>query len=161
MRNEYRIVEEITYIKIVRCRIEYECLIDTNDLPLVQKIESKFYLTRGGYVLADNIYLSRLIMGVVNTPSVVVDHKYGDTLDNRRNELRVTNQVVNGLNRQNININNTSGYPNVSWDKYNEKWRASVKLDGVLKYLGVYSNIEEAARIAREYKEGAILAKTL
>ena len=54
---------------------------------------------------------------------------------------------------------NTSGYKGVSWSKKSGKWRAELKVEGVLKYLGLYENKLDAAKAYNdaidEYKDGA------
>lgn len=46
--------------------------------------------------------------------------------------------------------NNTSGVTGVSFDKWSNKWRAYIKLNGKMKYLGRFSNISDAIKVRRE-----------
>jgi len=55
----------------------------------------------------------------------VTDHINGNTLDNRKDNLRSVNQGENMRNRGKM-TNNTSGYVGVCWCKSSEKWQASV-----------------------------------
>lgn len=57
----------------------------------------------------------------------VVDHIYGDTLDNRKANLRITDISVNSLNRQRKNANNKSGYRNVC--KIGDWWRVQLQIN--------------------------------
>ena len=55
---------------------------------------------------------------------MVVDHINGNTLDNRKTNLREVTNSENIRNRPNINSNNTSGTPGVSFDSSCNSWTA-------------------------------------
>ncbi len=76
-----------------------------------------------------------------------VDHINGYKLDNRRSNLRLCSKAQNCHNRKRP-ITNTSGYTGVSLNN-NGRWRADVRADGKLNYLGVFDSALEAA-IARD-----------
>lgn len=80
-----------------------------------------------------------------------IDHISGVKNDNRLSNLRLANSAEQGQNR-NINSNNTSGYPGVSWSKVRNKWLASIKLNRKVLYIGVFDTPEAAndARILRK-----------
>jgi len=90
------------------------------------------------------IWLSREI---VNAPKGKwVDHINGDTLDNRKSNLRICTPSGNAANREKP-ITNTSGYKGVR--KANSRkngWRAQIKVDGKFKHLGNFSSKKDAAR---------------
>lgn len=96
------------------------------------------------------IVLAREIMG--NPTGMMVDHINGDTLDNRKSNLRVCNRAENGCNRGK-QVNNQSGYKGVYWFNRTKKWKAQIKVRGVVIALGYYVNILEAAKA---YNEAAI-----
>ena len=50
-----------------------------------------------------------------------------------------------------------SKYVGVTWDKKNKKWKGQIEIDGKDKYLGLYHDEKEAARIYDE--EAALLGK--
>jgi hypothetical protein len=89
------------------------------------------------------ISLHRQLLGVLG--SVQVDHINGDTLDNRRDNLRLASSTENGSNRS-LNRNSTSGYKGVTWVKARGNWRANIKVNGKPISLGVYDDPVEAAR---------------
>lgn len=87
------------------------------------------------------IYLHRQIMN----PKIgmVVDHINGDTLDNRRCNLRVCTQSDN-LANQKIGKRNTSGAKGISFDKNRNKWVAQTHKNGKHIFIGRYFSKEEA-----------------
>jgi len=93
--------------------------------------------------------MSRKIM---NAPvGTVVDHLNGDTLDNRKENLRLCDQSINGQNRH--STHGLSCYQGVSWDAGRAKWRARIMKDGIKYSLGLYNREKEAAFA---YNKGAL-----
>lgn len=82
-----------------------------------------------------------------------VDHKVRNGLDNRKDNLRITQRDTNEQNRKSKNINNTSGYRNVSYDKSTNKYLVQLQIDGKNKCLGRFDDIEEAGKYAKEMRE--------
>lgn len=74
-----------------------------------------------------------------------VDHINGNTLDNRRANLRPATNAENCRNRK-MNRNNTSGYKGVSWDNSSNKWRAQIRYEYRIVLIGFYADPIEAAR---------------
>ena len=71
----------------------------------------------------------------------VVDHKNGNTFDNRKINLRLCTTNQNAQNRKRFS-NNKSGYKGVSFDK--GRWRAYININGKRIHLGHYGTREEA-----------------
>ena len=74
-----------------------------------------------------------------------IDHKnvHGLRSDNRICNLRPATQAQNSRNRG-ISRRNTTGYKGVYFEKSRNKFRASIRFDGVNIRLGRYSTAEEA-----------------
>lgn len=70
------------------------------------------------------------------------DHKNGDTLDNRRFNLRPANHQQNSRNRKH-RIDNQSGFRGVYSDGI--AWRAQIRISGKLKSLGRFGSAESAS----------------
>lgn len=89
------------------------------------------------------IFMHRLIM---STPEGMdTDHINSNSLDNRRSNLRICTHAENLRNKR-IQKNNKSGYKGVYWDKFRDKWRVEIRLNGKHMSGGRYDNILDAAR---------------
>lgn len=97
------------------------------------------------------INLHRTVVGMI-PKGMHVDHINGDTLDNRRENLRVVGRDVNNRNRVAGSKNSKTGilgvYPG------NGKFVATIKSNGAPQYLGTFETIEQAqkARLQAEKK---------
>lgn len=72
-------------------------------------------------------------------------------MNNRIANLREATAAENQRNRGK-NLNNTSGYKGVYWDKPVSKWRAQLSLHRRSVFFGYFDTPEAAARA---YQEGA------
>lgn len=120
-------------------------LVDVEDYEYL--MQWKWHCTAGGYAARGEkkkgkfkaFYMHRLIN---NTPEkMVTDHINGDTLDNRRENLRTA------THKQNIR----NGNPRDGSSKYKgaclfrNKWYSSIFVDGKSKFLGLFDKEEDAA----------------
>lgn len=79
------------------------------------------------------------------------DHKNRNTFDNRKSNLRKATFSQNARNKS-VQKNNTSGVTGVSYDKNCSRWRAYIQDNNQRKYVGCFSNKEDAiiARLKAE-----------
>lgn len=84
-------------------------------------------------------YLHREILGLEPGDPRQVDHINGNTLDNRRENLRICDCTENNCNVP-CRSNNTTGYKGVGWRKERGKYRARIKLNGKETHLGYYDD---------------------
>ena len=90
------------------------------------------------------IALHRLLF---NFPTdCVIDHINGNTLDNRRENLRLVSKQQNNLNRK-THKNNKLKVKGVYYEKRMNKYRPYIRIQGKLKYLGSYETLEEAKEV--------------
>lgn len=120
-------------------------LIDTADLELVtSKKWSATFTGSHWYALArvegKVQYLHRWLTSPEATQ--VVDHINGDTLDNRRSNLRICTHAENCRNHATLHNRNSTGYHGVSVES--GKFQARIMLDGKSIHIGAFTTIEEA-----------------
>jgi hypothetical protein len=68
-----------------------------------------------------------------------VDHVDGNGLNNQRSNLRVVTARQNQHNRVHKQAGCSSRFRGVSLHKRSGKWKAQIKLAGVIHYLGMFS----------------------
>ena len=99
------------------------------------------------------ILLHRYVMGVHNeSRRIVVDHINHDTLDNRKQNLRVCTQRENSMNVS-LPKNNTSGVRGVRWDSEKRKWHAYIYQNKKSKFLGYFDNFDDAVKARKDAEE--------
>tara|TARA_R110000744_G_C19135209_1_gene537524 strand:- start:121 stop:654 length:534 start_codon:yes stop_codon:yes gene_type:complete len=81
-----------------------------------------------------------------------IDHINGDRQDNRIENLREVTPSQNAQNRA-LSANNTSGVKGVHWSRSANKWQATVMVNGIHNYLGVYVDIREAEKAVCDYRK--------
>lgn len=120
-------------------------LVDDFDYPLLKK--RKWY-NSGGYArsywtrrFGKAVLMHRLIMSAPKDRGV--DHINGNTLDNRKQNLRLCTQKQN-LRNVSKHKDNKSGYKGVYFSQ--GKWRADIMASGVRRFLGLFSNKIKAAK---------------
>lgn len=84
-------------------------------------------------------------------PKDQIDHKNGNKLDNRFENLREADSQNQNYNL-NISKKNTSGVKGVSFDIKKGKWRIQLKTNGINKFYGYFNSIDEAASKIRDIR---------
>ena len=153
-----RVDGEIAYIPLTR---GYEAVIDAKDLHLVsgrnwlaspqgKTVYARATVFQGG--AKTSLLLHKAITGYA-----ITDHIDGNGLNNRRENLREATAAQNSYNRG-AQSNSTSGLKGVSWHKRDQKWRASIVVNGRQKSLGYFETAGQAysaycAASAKEHGE--------
>lgn len=120
-----------------------------------QKIGKNIYACRREHITRNKgnyILMHRYILDYIGDS--YVDHKDGDGLDNRKENLRLCTKNQNHYNSC-VRSDNTSGYKGVYYHKGAKKWMAYITKDQKRIHLGLHKNKEDAAvaynKAAEEY----------
>lgn len=161
--NEYRIEGNIAIIDVYNVKSEKvtEFIIDKEDLQRIKylkwRIDSQNRIKTGNNTnTKPTIELARMIMNC-RDENLVVDHINGNSLDNRKSNLRICTQSEKVKN-QRLNKYNTSEFAGVSYDKARLRWTAEIRNDNKRTHLKRWKRKSEAvyARYVAEqilYKE--------
>jgi len=90
------------------------------------------------------VSMHREIMG--QPEGLLVDHRNCDTLDNRRENLRLATHSQNTHNRQKTKSKTSSRFIGVYFDKRTGLWAAKIRYEGKYKWLGRFKTEIEAAK---------------
>lgn len=129
---------------------KYTVLFDDSDYSLI--LSHKWYIA-GGYAkttTSKSVRMHRLVLGITD-PSIHVDHKNHNTLDNRKENLRAGSHRDNMLNRKPRGKSKYLGvYTIVNYGRNNNGVRyeyiaAQIKINGKNKCLGFFDSEEQAA----------------
>jgi hypothetical protein len=168
MKNKYNIKEDIVTIFLVdRNNNIRETFINLEDFEKVNNYNGTFFAS-----YRDNIkkyyccitlylgiingkpkykteYLHKIIKNIFYK-NVEIDHIDHNTLNNVKENLRISVTKLNSRNRNKRNINNTSGYRNVSFIK--GWWVIQLQIDGKNKKIGKFKNLNEAGAFAEKMR---------
>jgi hypothetical protein len=109
------------------------------------KFRGKFYAVRSFRTnkKCSSILMHRIIMNPIK--GYVIDHIDGITLNNLKNNLRICTHGEN-LRNQKMSVKNKSGFKGVYWHKLGKKWAVSINIDKKILYLGLFTDLKEAAK---------------
>lgn len=85
-------------------------------------------------------------------PEDEMDHINRDKSDNRPCNLREANKSQNMANYP-VPSTNTSGVKGVSWNRARGKWMAQLMVRGKYRYLGYFTDLEEARKVVVAARE--------
>lgn len=107
-----------------------------------------------GYVVRplgrQSVLMHRELLGLEHGDGLEGDHRNGDRLDNRRENLRVASHAENGQNIR--RAPRSSSHRGVCWDKALDYWRAYAQLNGKQHHLGLFASERDAADAARAFR---------
>lgn len=95
--------------------------------------------------MCNSVLLHRWIMPEAG--SNYVDHINGNSLDNRRSNLRIVIPAENSQNRKGPQANSSSGIRGVSWYARKGMWQAELKVNGRRIHLDYFPSKELAGTI--------------
>lgn len=156
--NEFIIQEDYCIIPIKYKSIIKNVIIDIDDIEKCKKYKwciqeaktskSNNYIRVCCHINNKTIKLHRYILNETN-PSIEIDHINGNTLDNRKNNLRLCKHI-NNMKNQKLNKNNTSGYKGVYYNKTTNKWWAEIHYNNKKIWLGSYIELNDAIKARKE-----------
>lgn len=154
-KNNIKIEQDYAIISINYKSNIIETKVDIEDIEKIKELKwhvnknhkngrfDVYAFERNNFANRKYIALSRYLMNC--TGNIEVDHINHNTLDNRKQNLRICTKFKNQQNK----TNNTSGYIGIVWDKSRNKWKATVEYKCKRYNLGRFETKEEAI-IARE-----------
>lgn len=139
-QDQFAIVDEI----------DYEFLVQWKWFawwsPCTQTFYAKRNFSRAERAQGGAIAMHQAIAQRMNIVASEIDHQDGNTLNNRRYNLRPATRSQNSVNRK-LNRNNTSGVKGAYFRPKVGLWESWAHLGGPKqKYLGRYKTAEEAGR---------------
>jgi hypothetical protein len=149
-KRKIRIEGDIGYVPLADGT---EAIIDAEDAELVGQYN---WSLSHGYVVTNlplgngkhrTLQLHRLVMG--GPEGKLVDHRSNDPRINQKEFLRVATNAGNSQNAK-MRDDNTSGHKGVCWNRQLKKWQASIRHEGKRIHLGLFTEVEEAAKAYRE-----------
>jgi len=142
--NEYIIKDEYALIKVKYHNKIYYTKVDIDDLDLILNTCRWFAHPRktDNYII--NRYGEKLHRLITNCPkNLVVDHINGDTLDNRKSNLRIVSQVDNIKNRIRKISKLGKGI-----SRNHSLYSAEMRIDGI-RYRKNFKTLKEAIEYRR------------
>lgn len=147
----YAIIDDEDFEKVS----QYTWYLNTNSKNIVKRYAYCFPNGLNQGILM----MHRLVTGLSESDKRIPDHKNHNTLDNRKQNLKIVTRSGNSMNmkfRTKLCSKNKSGYRGVCQVK--GRWYASLQR----RFLGSYDTAEEAARVydvnaKKAYGQNAIL----
>jgi hypothetical protein len=133
-------------LKLIELTQNKVAIVDDDDFELVNKYKwhySKASKNYGRAKSTSGIAMHRLIMKAEKGQEI--DHINGNTLDNRKTNLRFVTHFNNQKNMKK-SIANKSGYKGVSWHNKAKKWQSHIMIANKNMYLGLFNDVKEAAK---------------
>lgn len=137
-----------------------DILVDLEDVETIISINRYIAKNTSNYAYFNwknrEYFLHRFLMGLpqsYNTKSqAIVDHINGNSLDNRKSNLRICKKEKNPINCKTYS-NNTSGRKGVSYNKKLHKYQVNIQYNKKNYYLGVFSDINDAIKVRKDAEE--------
>lgn len=148
-KNNYKIVDDIAIVDISTPKYKnINMVIDKEDIKhLTQKVYVGSSRGMAYAFIGRNKPFHSLLIDCKKGQQI--DHKDGDSLNNKKNNLRIANQAENCKNLSKYS-SNTSGQTGVSFHKRINKWQSRIKVNKKDIHLGYFDNIDEAIITRKE-----------
>lgn len=131
--------------KTIRLTKNYKAIVDFDDYERISKnkwyanmTKGKPYAVSGGWKMPP-LRMHREVLGA--KPGQYIDHINGNTLDNRKCNLRICTNQQNSWNK-----NKRMGKKFKGVYRQMNRWRSAICIDGKSIFIGSFSSEEEAAK---------------
>jgi hypothetical protein len=112
--------------------------------------DSRKYVHTVNKEYPSGILLHRYILGITDS-NLVVDHINHNVRDNRKENLRIVEQIDNLKNL--TPRNNKSGVTGVYWDKRRNNWYSQITYNKKTISLGTFTDFDEAVKARKKAEE--------
>lgn len=131
-------------MKIIKLTQGKETIVDDDDYYKLIDYKCHYDGVYAGLTINNKkVRLHRVILGI-NNPDIKVDHINRNTLDNRKENLRLVTQQQNMFNKGN-KIGSKSIYKGVSLHTKNRNWIAHIRYNKKTIHIGSYNSEIDAA----------------
>ena len=152
--SDYRTIDIKRGLHTIVDAADYDWLCETDWYSLWSRSSHCYYVSaavpHNGKITT--LSMHRFIMGIPFHDPRQVDHINGNTLDNRRQNLRICTPAENTRNAKRRS-DNASGYKGVYKHKDGVGWIAQITFEKVQRYLGYYRSKEEANSVVRKARQ--------
>lgn len=152
--SKIRIEDDYAIIEIDSPKFgHYEVIIDKED---AERCSKTYWCIRPYKKGVKNWYASNCDYGLlhrflIDAPKgMQVDHINRNTLDNRKENLRVCTIKENTRNTTKIRDNNKSGHKGVIWIEKHNKWNAYIMVNYKFKNLGYFLDFDDAVKVRED-----------
>lgn len=151
--NSYKIVDDIVYVDVSNNTRQLTMEIDIDDIGFINDGLGRWAAsTSNGKPYARRLKSNCIHILINKTPKgMLTDHIDGNTLNNRRCNLRTVDYVGNNRNAE-LRKDNKTGCPGVCFHRRIGKYQASIKSNKKDIHLGYFDDLNKAI-IARKNAE--------
>jgi hypothetical protein len=128
--------------------VDHEDFYPLNNFQWYAEIKGKLIYAARNVISADG---KKIIFSmhreIMNFPDgQLVDHRNSDTLDNRRDNLRLATRSQNNCNRRKTKSKTSSRFIGVCFHKLHQRWCADIRHNGKKIWLGSFASETDAAK---------------
>lgn len=136
-------------MRFIRLSKGKKAIVDDEDFEILNQYKWYAQKAPSNKYYARNSRLGLLHRFILNIDTVFeVDHINGNSLDNRRNNLRKSTHHENMMNRK-VHKSSKSGIKGVWYREKKRRWEAQIRFNNKQIHLGLFRELEEAVKARR------------